>query len=216
MISDQDIPTTFPVFPLSGAVLFPQTRLPLNIFEPRYLSMIDAVLAGSRYVGMVQPRQTTQETVADEDAIYDVGCLGRLTAFAETDDGRYVVTLTGITRFRIVSEFELKDGYRSVQANFKEFAPELSPVDNEFDRLGFMETLTAYLMTLGAEENQETFEHADDQALVSTIAMAAPFTPEEKQAILECPRLGDQARLMRSIMEMAAYSGDPENPRLKH
>ena len=216
MISDQDIPTTFPVFPLSGAVLFPQTRLPLNIFEPRYLSMIDAALAGSRYVGMVQPRLSTQETVADDSAIYDVGCLGRLTAFAETDDGRYVVTLTGITRFQIVSEFELKDGYRSIQASFKEFEPELSSTDNEFDRPGFMETLKAYLLTLGAEENQETFEHADDQALVSTIAMAAPFTAEEKQAILECPRLGNQARLMRSIMEMAVYGGDPENPRLKH
>ena len=216
MISDQDIPTTFPIFPLSGAVLFPQTRLPFYIFEPRYLSMIDAALAGARYVGMVQPRQSTQETVIDGSEIYEVGCLGRLTAFAETDDGRYMVTLMGITRFRIVSEFELKEGYRSVQANFKEFQPEISPADTEFDRLGFMETLKTYLLTLGSEENQETFEHADDQALVSTIALAAPFTPEEKQAILECPKLGNQARLMRSIMEMAAYSGDPENPRLKH
>ena len=185
MILDLDIPTTFPIFPLVGAVLFPQTRLPLNIFEPRYLNLIDAVLAGSRYVGMLQPRASKQETDTDSSGVYDVGCLGRLTAFAETEDGRYVVTLTGITRFRITSELAIKDGYRSVQASINEFAPksDLTLPVNQFDRFEFMETLKAYLITLGAEESQEAFEHAHDQALVTTVAMSAPFTPEEKQAI---------------------------------
>jgi Lon protease-like protein len=218
MISDQDIPTIFPIFPLTGAVLFPQTRLPLNIFEPRYLNLIDAVLAGSRYVGMLQPRTRKQENETNGDEIYDVGCLGRLTAFAETEDGRYVITLTGITRFRITSELAIKDGYRSVQANLKEFDPDpdLGPAGSQFDRAAFMETLKAYLITLGAEENQETFEHAHDQALVTTVAMSAPFTPEEKQAVLECSGLNDQARMVLAIMEMATYGGGPDNLRLKH
>jgi Lon protease-like protein len=218
MISDLDIPTTFPIFPLVGAVLFPQTRLPLNIFEPRYLNLIDAVLAGSRYVGMLQPRTRKQETDTNACEIYDVGCLGRLTAFAETEDGCYVVTLTGITRFRITSELAIKDGYRSVQASINEFdsKPDLSLPVSQFDRFEFMETLKAYLITLGAEESQEAFEHAHDQALVTTVAMSAPFTPEEKQAILECSGLSDQASMVRTIMEMATYSGGPDNPRLKH
>ena len=216
MIMDQKIPTTFPIFPLMGAVLFPQTRLPLNIFEPRYLNLIDAVLAGSRYVGMLQPRARIQDSDADGGEIYDVGCLGRLTAFAETEDGRYVVTLTGITRFRITSELAIKDGYRSVQANLKEFDPDLSPSDTQFDRVAFMETLKAYLSTLGAEESHETFEHAHDQALVTAVAMSAPFTPEEKQAVLECSAPCDQASMVCAIMEMATYGGGPDNPRLKH
>jgi Lon protease-like protein len=215
MISDQDIPTTFPIFPLMGAVLFPQTRLPLNIFEPRYLNLIDAVLAGSRYVGMLQPRTQKKETDNTDGEIYDVGCLGRLTAFMETEDGRYVVTLTGITRFRITSELAIKDGYRSVKANLHEFNPDLFPADSQFDRIAFMETLKAYLVTLGAEESQETFDHAHDQALVTTVAMSAPFTPEEKQAVLECSGLSDQASMVRAIMEMATYGG-PDSPRLKH
>jgi Lon protease-like protein len=216
MISDQEIPTTFPIFPLAGAVLFPQTRLPLNIFEPRYLNLIDAVLAGSRYVGMLQPRSQKQETITNDGKIYDVGCLGRLTAFAETEDGRYVVTLTGITRFRIMSELAIKDGYRSVQANLKEFDPGLSAGGNQFDRAAFMETLKAYLITLGAEESQETFEHAHDRALVTTVAMSAPFRPEEKQAILECSGLSDQASMVRTIMEMATYDGALDSHRFKH
>ena len=112
MILDQSIPTTFPIFPLMGAVLFPQARMPLNIFEPRYINLIDAVLAGSRYVGMLQPKARKQETDIDNGKIYDVGCLGRLTAFGETDDGRYVVTLKGITRFRVTCKLTIKDGYR--------------------------------------------------------------------------------------------------------
>lgn len=216
MISDQDIPTTFPIFPLMGAVLFPQTRLPLNIFEPRYLNLIDAVLAGSRYVGMLQPRIRKKEADTNDEEIYEVGCLGRLTAFSETEDGRYVITLTGITRFRITTELAIKDGYRSVQANFKEFDPDLSPADGQFDRIAFMETLKAYLITLGAEDSQETFEHAHDQALVTTVAMSAPFTPEEKQAILECSDLHDQAIMVCAIMEMATYGEGQDNLRLKH
>ena len=218
MILDKDIPTTFPIFPLTGAVLFPQMRLPLNIFEPRYLNLIDAVLAGSRYVGMLQPRIKKQEMDADDGEIYDVGCLGRLTAFAETEDGRYMVTLTGITRFRITSELAVKDGYRSVLANLKEFNldPDLASANSQFNRGEFMETLKTYLTALGAEENQETFEHADDQELVTTVAMLAPFTPEEKQAVLECSGLCDQASMVSAIMEMATYGGGPDNTHLKH
>jgi hypothetical protein len=218
MTSDQDIPTIFPIFPLIGAVLFPQTRLPLNIFEPRYLNLIDAVLAGSRYVGMLQPRTRKQDADTNDPETYDVGCLGRLTAFAEMEDGRYMITLTGITRFRITSELAIKDGYRSVQANLKEFEPDpdLSLANSQFDRAAFMETLAAYLIVLGAEESQGTFEHTHDQELVASLVMSAPFTPEEKQAVLECSNLRDQASMVSTIMKMATYSGGTDNQRLKH
>ena len=217
MISDQDLPTEFPIFPLSGAVLFPHTRLPLNIFEPRYLSMVDAVLAGSRYLGMVQPRAAATETVADTDALFDVGCLGRLTAFGEAEDGRYVITLTGITRFCIEAELPIKDGYRRVRANFNEFANEQIHEDAAaFDRAEFMATLNAYLVMMGAEENLESFDKADGQALITAVSMSAPFSADEKQAILECRELVAQADMVRSIMEMAAYGGDADNPRFRH
>ena len=217
MISDQKLPTEFPIFPLSGAVLFPHTRLPLNIFEPRYLSLIDAVLAGPRYLGMVQPRQTATETVDDTDALYGVGCLGRLTAFGEAEDGRYVITLTGIQRFRIDQELAMKDGYRRVQASFSPFINPQMPADTQaFDRAAFMKTLGAYLEMLGAEDSQQSFDKADGLALITAVAMSAPFSADEKQAVLECPDLGTQAELVRSIMEMATYGGDAESPALKH
>ena len=207
----------FPVFPLSGAVLFPHTRLPLNIFEPRYLSLIDSVLAGPRYMGMVQPRQSDKETGADDTPVYDVGCLGRLTAFGETDDGRYVITLTGVTRYRIVEELALKDGYRRVRADYSEFNIQLPPQEGAtYDRTQFMATLSSYMGKIGAEPNQKTFEHANDQALITAVATSAPFAPQEKQAILECVGLEEQAEMVRSIMEMASYDGDNEEPGLRH
>ncbi|NQV98323.1 MAG: LON peptidase substrate-binding domain-containing protein [Rhodospirillales bacterium] len=217
MYSDQELPVRFPVFPLSGAVLFPHTRLPLNIFEPRYLSLVDAVLAGSRYMGMVQPRKTGRETGPDDTPIYTVGCLGRLTSFAETEDGRYMITLTGVSRFRIIEELPLLDGYRRVNADFSAFNGVLPAQDGaSYDRTQFMKTLNAYMKKLGATQNQETFDHADDQALVTAVATSAPFTAQEKQAILECVGLEQQAEMVRSIMQMAAYDGDSDDPGLRH
>lgn len=217
MKSDQDFPTEFPIFPLTGAVLYPHTRMPLNIFEPRYLSLIDAVLAGSRYMGMIQPRLSVKETVDSEDGIYEIGCLGRLTAFAETDDGRYVVTLTGVSRYRVVRELPIKDGYRRAEADFSPFRQSAPPQEGAtYDRTGFMATLTTYLDKLGADQNQQSFEHANDQALITAVAMSAPFAPGEKQAILECVGLEEQAEMVRSLMEMSAYDNDDETPGLRH
>lgn len=217
MYTDQDLPDIFPVFPLTGAVLFPHARLPLNIFEPRYLSLVDAVLAGPRFMGMVQPRQLVKETGADDAPIYDVGCLGRLTAFGETDDGRYVITLTGVTRYRIVEELSMKDGYRRVRGDFSDFNKELPPQEGAtYDRTRFMATLSVYMNKLGADQNQQTFEHANDQALITAVATSAPFGPQEKQAILECLGLEEQAEMVRSIMEMATYDDDTDGPGLRH
>ncbi len=218
MKTDQDLPTEFPIFPLTGAVLYPYTRMPLNIFEPRYLSLVDAVLAGSRYMGMVQPRQSTTETVANDGDIYDIGCLGRLTAFAEADDGRYVITLTGVCRYKVIRELPLKDGYRRIVADYSMFKTSVPPQEGAtYDRTCFMKTLSAYLGKLGAEQNQQSFEHANDQALITAVAMSAPFSPSEKQAILECIDLEDQAEMVRSIMEMSAYDKkDDDGPSVRH
>lgn len=217
MPSDQDLPAVFPVFPLSGAVLFPHTRLPLNIFEPRYLNLIDAVLAGPRFMGMIQPVQSGQETGADDMPIYEIGCLGRLTAFGETDDGRYVITLTGISRFQVIEELEMKDGYRRIKADYNPFQKTDIYQDGEaYDRARFMTSLTAYMKKLGADNSQESFERANDQALITAVASSAPFTPEEKQAILECPGLKEQAELVRSIMEMAVYNDAEDGIGTRH
>ncbi len=217
MKSDQNLPTEFPIFPLTGAVLYPHTRMPLNIFEPRYLSLVDAVLAGSRYMGMVQPRQTSGETVADDGEIYKIGCLGRLTAFGETEDGRYVITLTGITRYRITNELPMCDGYRRVRADFNPFNQISPPQEGAtYDRTGFMKSLNRYLKKLGAEENQQSFDQANDQALITAVAMSAPFAPEEKQAILECVGLEEQAEMARSIMELSTYDGEGDTQKHRH
>ncbi len=207
MLSDQDLPDVFPVFPLSGAVLFPYTRLPLNIFEPRYLNLIDAVLAGPRYMGMIQPLQSDRETGADDMPLYEIGCLGRLTSFSETDDGRYVITLTGVARYKVVEELDMNDGYRRIRADFGPFQNLDTPSEGKaYDRGRFMTSLTAYMKKLGADDAQESFARANDQALITAVASSAPFSAEEKQAILECPELEQQAELVRSIMEMAVYN----------
>lgn len=216
MFSDQTPPAEFPIFPLTGAVLLPHGRLPLTIFEPRYLSMVDAVLAGSRYLGMVQPRRTTTETVADEDPIYEVGGLGRLTSFAEADDGRYVITLSGVKRYRIVEELPMRDGYRRVRARFDEFESATAAGDGTFDRPKFLAALKTYLGNLGVDQSQPLFDHADDQGLVNVVAMTAPFAPEEKQAILECVNLAEQAEMVQSIMTFASMGESAEGPKQKH
>ncbi len=217
MMSDGDLPTEFPIFPLTGAVLFPFTRLPLNIFEPRYLSMIDATLAGPRYLGMVQPRITRTETVGDDGDIYEVGCLGRLTAFAETEDGRYVVTLTGVARYRIEKELAMRNGYRRVRVRYDDFpSGGRRGAAALFDRARFMGTLSAYLTTLGVDPNQEPFDNTNDEALIAAISTTAPFTPEEKQAILECPGLDQQAEMVQSIMQIATHGNERDDPSFRH
>jgi len=201
-----DLPDEVAVFPLSGAVLLPHGRLPLNIFERRYRMMIEDVMADGRFMAMVQPRSARTETVADDGLMYDVGCLGRITAFTETDDGRFLITLFGLSRFRIIDECAMRNGYRRIGVDFSDFQDDLAgdPVAG-FVRQPFIDTLHAYFASHDIKGSWDALEKADERTLITSVAMAVPFSPEERQAILECQSLAEQGELLRSLMEMAVH-----------
>ncbi|MFC5345780.1 LON peptidase substrate-binding domain-containing protein [Brevundimonas staleyi] len=206
-----DLPQVIPVFPLPGAILLPRGQLPLNIFEPRYLNMIDDAMAGERMLGMIQPSGGT----AQLPSLSAVGCAGRITSFAETSDGRYLITLTGIARFRITTELPTQTPYRQVRAAFAPFETDLiAPHESEaFDRPAFLGSLKTYLERRQLEIDWETAEAAPQEALINSLSMALPFEPAEKQALLESPALDDRVDVLTALMRFdAAEPGDSDTP----
>ncbi len=197
-----ELPRVIPIFPLTGAVLLPGGMLPLNIFEPRYLSMIQAALAsGNRTIGMIQPNG---DDAGDSPSVYDTGCAGRIVSFAETDDGRFLITLSGMCRFGIVEELPLKDGYSRVVAEYRRFRSDMSSeATADIDRARLLEVLKAYLEHHGIEANWKAIEGADDGRLVASLAMMCPFRASEKQALLEAPDLAERVRVIVMLLEMA-------------
>jgi Lon protease-like protein len=213
-----DLPAVIPVFPLAGALLLPRGALPLNIFEPRYLAMIDAAMAGSRLVGMIQPRNPADENVSP--VLAEVGCAGRITSYAETDDGRYLITLTGIARFRIVEERDAAAPFRQIVADYASFSGDLRPRDPELtiarDRL--MNALKPYLAVRNMQTDWQSVQEAPAEMLVNALAAICPFAPSEKQALLEAPGVPERAEMIIALIEMAnasaarpAGSGHPIN-----
>ena len=200
------LPSEIPVFPLTGALLLPGGQLPLNIFEPRYLAMIDAALGAGRWLGMVQPRDAREQTVTDVHPLFDTGCLGRITSFAETDDGRYAITLIGICRFSIQSELEVVDGFRRIHPDFHKFTNDLQPSQlNADERNALMSTLKQYFEGRGYDADWPALEQTPDSVLVATMAMACPFAAAEKQALLEALDLSAQTQSLITILEMASH-----------
>jgi hypothetical protein len=211
-----DLARTFPVFPLTGALLLPHGRLPLNIFEPRYLAMIDDALAAGRLFGMIQPdRQAPQ--VPTGPGLYRVGCLGRISSFSETEDGRYLITLAGVVRFDVAEELAPRRGYRMVRAEFARFAADLKPAATleAFDRPTLLDALRAYFAHRGIDANWEAIESMADDTLITTLAMACPFEPAEKQALLEAatPRERAAALLALLAIDVHAREADSAPPR---
>ncbi|WP_426231218.1 LON peptidase substrate-binding domain-containing protein [Pararhizobium sp. DWP3-4] len=212
----QDLPETLPVFPLTGVLLLPGSQLPLNIFEPRYLSMFDDALAGNRLIGMIQPSfgEIREEPgQAHVQALCQVGCIGRITSFAEMEDGRYIVSLTGICRFRLFDEVHLtKKGYRSFK--IAPFATDLTGPDDEaqVDRQALLAAFKAYLDANKLEADWESVERASNVTLVNSMAMMSPYGPAEKQALLEAPDLKTRAETLIAITEivLARNFGDIE------
>ncbi len=206
-----DLPQVVPVFPLPGTILLPRGQLPLNIFEPRYLNMIDDAMAGDRILAMVQPAGGP----VDLPILAPVGCVGRITSFAETSDGRYLVTLTGCARFRITAELPTQGPYRQVRADYSAYAADLvsPPADQEMDREPFLDALRAYLENRGLEIDWDTAESAPPEALINSLSMALPFEPAEKQALIEAMSLLDRAEVLTALMRIdAADTGDGETP----
>jgi Lon protease-like protein len=207
-----DLPQVIPVFPLPGAILLPRGQLPLNIFEPRYLNMIDDAMAGDRIIGMLQPQAGSSRL----PNLSPVGCAGRITSFAETSDGRYLITLTGCARFRMASELPAQTPYRQVRADFAPFEDDLSapPVDDiGLDRDGLLDALRAYLETRGLDIDWDTAETAPPEALINSLSMALPFEPPEKQALLEAPGLIDRSTVLTALLTIdAATDGEGDTP----
>ena len=203
--ADSGMPTEFAVFPLSGALLLPHSKLPLNIFEPRYLRMVDDALATGRVIGMIQHDEIRPRTPTGP-ALYRVGCLGRLSSFSETDDGRYLITLAGMTRFAVQVELELHHGYRRVRADLARFKADLQEPDAAgLDRVRLLAALRAYFAARGFDANWEAIDTMPDAELVRTLGMICPFESPEKQALLEAPSLIDQADTLVTLLEMGVH-----------
>jgi Lon protease-like protein len=213
-MSDRDraaLPDTLPIFPLTGVLLLPRGRLPLNIFEPRYLAMTRDALGGERLIGMVQPCEPQQDNrgrgAHENPPVYPVGCAGRITSFSETEDGRYLLTLTGVSRFRVRDELPLLSGYRRIVAEWQPFAHDVeTPSGTEFDRDRFIRGLKGFFTQRQISADWEAIEKAAGEHLINSIAMLCPFAPSEKQALLEAPDLNERARLLIALVEMAAVN----------
>jgi len=200
-----DLPQVIPVFPLAGVLLLPRGQLPLNIFEPRYLNMVDDAMAGERIIGMIQPTGGPRRL----PALSPVGCAGRITSFAETSDGRYLITLTGCSRFRVQAELPVQTPYRQVRAQFAPFEADLTaPAAGEggLERESLLDALRAFLESRGLDIDWETAETAPPEALVNSLAMALPFDPPEKQALLEAVDLDARASVLTALMRIGAAS----------
>ncbi len=205
-----DLPDVIPVFPLPGALLLPRGELPLNIFEPRYLAMIDdAFLSGRRLIGMVQPVPADEN--AKRPALAAVGCVGRITQIAETGDGRYMLSLAGIARFRIVEELSATTAYRQCRVDFEPFAGDFQARagESEVDRDGLLKTLKEFLDVNSLEADWEGIRTAPTEVLVNALCMMSPWGIKEKQALLEAPDLKTRAALLVAVTEMALAKDKP-------
>ncbi|MBZ9671323.1 ATP-dependent protease [Mesorhizobium sp. B3-2-1] len=198
----KDLPSTIPIFPLEGALLLPGGRMPLNIFEPRYLQMVDEAVAGSRVIGIIQPGLNGALREDGEPELCNVGCIGRIIAFSETGDGRYLISLQGVCRFRIAHELTVKTPFRQCKP-----APFLADLDeeqaaDEIDRPALLRAFRAYLQANDLEADWESVSRAENAMLVNALSMMAPYGPAEKQALLEAADLKTRAETLIAITEM--------------
>ena len=199
-----DLPEVIPVFPLAGALLLPRGQMPLNIFEPRYLAMIDDSLRdGRRLIGMIQP-DATHPGPDDKPNLFKVGCVGRITQIAETGDGRYLLQLTGIARFRIEEELNVATAYRQCRVDWVPFADDFIARKGEeaVDRKSLLVALSAFLKANNLKTDWQGVESAPNEALVNALAMMSPYGVAEKQALLEAPDLKSRAEILIAVTEM--------------
>jgi Lon protease-like protein len=211
-----DLPEIIPVFPLPGALLLPRGQMPLNIFEPRYLAMVDDALRdGHRMIGMIQPDVAHSRKDADKPALFHVGCVGRITQLAESGDGRYILELTGIARFKVIEELEVLTAYRQCKVDFFAFTDDFTARKGEdaVNREALLVALAEFLKANNLKVDWEGVESAPNEALVNALAMMSPYGPAEKQAMLEAPDLKTRAEILIAVTEMdlakKRTSGDP-------
>lgn len=211
--NDQPFPSVIPVFPLAGVVLMTGNSLPLNIFEPRYLAMVRDAMAGARVIGMVQPKSGMDTArPGATPPIYDVGGAGRIVDCKETEDGRFLIRLEGVGRFRIEHELAVTTPYRQVQAVWQPFG--LDPTEGEerpavIDHEGIIKALHHYLDHKGLSADYDAIAGTPDKLLVNTLSMIVPFSPPEKQALLEAPDLPARAKLLVALLDIASHEDTP-------
>jgi hypothetical protein len=205
----RDLPEIIPLFPLPGAVMLPRGNLPLHIFEPRYLQMIeDCMKTRTRLIGMIQPRTGPK----GEARLNTIGCAGRLTAFSETEDGRYMITLNGVSRFRLLRDVEGFTPYIRAEVSWTDFARDLgrSETDEGLNRPAFLELLGRYFVHQGLDTDWDAMKDAEDEFLINSLSMLLPFEPEDKQALLEAPTLQNRRETLVTLLEFALHSGGEE------
>ena len=202
----RDMPASLPLFPLPNALLLPGSQLPLNIFEPRYLAMIeDALQTPHRMIGMVQP-------LNEEGTLFDVGCAGRITYFQESGDGRYMIALSGICRFNLQAEQLTDRGYRQASIDWSQFAGDLKQADDNIeDREKLLSVMKRYFEVMGYEADWDQIEQSGNEQILNTLAAVCPFDVAEKQALLEAQGLAKRADILIAIMEMALHNEDGGN-----
>ncbi len=213
----QRLPEILPIFPLDGTMLLPRGHLPLQIFEPRYLNMIEHTLGHGRMIGMIQPRYPQRHPMDDKAELFAIGCAGRIVSFAESEDNRFLITLRGICRFRVMDELALLDGYRRVRPDFSPYLGDLTdPAAEEIDRDRLLSAARAYFATKDISCDWDAVDSASDEALILSFAMMCPFETREKQALLECSGSAQRAGLLISLFEMAVHETDGPAPEAWH
>ena len=209
-----DLPPRIPLFPLRGAILLPRATLPLNVFEPRYLEMIDNVMSGDRLIGIVQPMQDAIDDEEEESplgrsvGLRNVGCVGRVTSYQEVDDGRIVITLTGIARYAILDEAVTDRPYRVASVSYDRFASDLSEGlgEDQVDRTNLLRVLRSYLDANRLEADWAAIQRASSEFLINALCVMCPYGPEEKQALLEAEDLKRRADVLVALAEMELAS----------
>lgn len=202
------IPQTLPLFSVSGGVLLPHTRLPLNIYEEAFSAMIDEALANGRYIGVIQPT-TDSEDPAACPPLYKIGTVGRITSFSETEDGRYLITIEGLCRFKLINEIESSNGYRRANIDAQAFLDDFQTHESQdIDRARLTDALRNYFKTQGVSADWNIVQNAASDELVSSLAMLCPLEPSEKQALLEADTFRARVDLLITLLEMAAMGNE--------
>ena len=205
LTSYSDLPATLPIFPLGGVLLLPTGRLPLSIFEPRYLAMMDDALKSDRLIGIIQPK-THNSNSEKTPIIYSTGCAGRITAFSETDDGRYLITLSGVARFNVNQEIDSMRGYRRIVPDWEPYESDFLESDEiDLDKELFLKALKNYFEKKTIEADWSAIKRMNNSQLITTLAMICPFKPPEQQALLISDKITDRVKTMISLLEMATH-----------
>ena len=207
-IENNNLPTDLPVFPLQGALLLPGGILPLNIFEPRYIQMVkDTLATNHRLIVMTLPLPEK----SNGSEIYKLACAGKLISFEETLDGRFLISLSGIMRCRLLDTLEEKGGYRRMKVDFTDYLDDMRPNDIKIERNGFFKTLRSYFDMKGLSADWKAIEKCEDEKLITTLAMLCPFSDAEKQTLMEANSLNERAKLMKVILEMSIFGSGDQN-----